>query len=151
VVAHKQRDYSKCNSIESINILSAEPLKDKVLWIVDDMVDTAGSVESLIRALCSHRPAEVNVLSVHAVFSPPASERLARLSREGLLNRVIVTDTVCCPGSIPEEIPNFEVVPSAELSARVVRTITGNASLSKLMRFFDAGIYLKSPGMLFNR
>ncbi|MDR1900612.1 MAG: ribose-phosphate pyrophosphokinase-like domain-containing protein, partial [Treponema sp.] len=37
VVAHKQRNYAKRNTIESINILSAEPVEGKVLWIVDDM------------------------------------------------------------------------------------------------------------------
>jgi ribose-phosphate pyrophosphokinase len=150
VVAHKQRDYSKSNTIASINILSAEPLEGKALWIVDDMVDTAGSVESLIRALGSHKPAEINVLAVHAIFSPPAAEKLKRLYGEGLLRRIIVTDTVCCPRSMPQNIPGIEVVPSAELSARIVRTIVTNASLSKLMRPFDAGIYLKSPN-LFNQ
>jgi ribose-phosphate pyrophosphokinase len=76
VVAHKQRDYSRSNTIESINILSAEPVEGKVLWIVDDMVDTAGSVESLIRALGPLKPAEVNIIAVHALFSDPAVKRL---------------------------------------------------------------------------
>ena len=150
VVAHKQRDYSKSNTIESVNILSAEPVEGKVLWIVDDMVDTAGSVESLIRALGPLRPAEINVIAVHALFSPPAAERLSSLSEAGLLKRVIVTDTVCCSRALPERIPGLEVVPSAELSAQVVRTIVSSASMSKLLRPFDAGIYLKSPN-LFNR
>jgi ribose-phosphate pyrophosphokinase len=150
VVAHKQRDYSRSNTIESVNILSAEPLEGKVLWIVDDMVDTAGSVESLIRALAPLRPAEVNIIAVHALFSDPAVKRLTGLMGEKLLNRIMVTDTVCCSCPIPEKIPNLEVVPSAELSARIIRTIVGNASMSKLMRPFDAGIYLKSPN-LFNQ
>jgi ribose-phosphate pyrophosphokinase len=150
VVAHKQRDYSRSNTIESINILSAEPVEGKVLWIVDDMVDTAGSVESLIRALGPLKPAEVNIIAVHALFSNPAAGRLARLVEEGLLNRIMVTDTVCCSCAMPEKIPRLEVVPSAELSARVIRTIAGNISMSKLLRPFDAGIYLKSPN-LFNQ
>jgi ribose-phosphate pyrophosphokinase len=150
VVAHKQRDYSRSNSIESINILSAVPVEGKVLWIVDDMVDTAGSVESLIRALGPLKPAEVNIIAVHALFSDPAVKRLSRLIDEGLLNRIMVTDTVCCSRSMPEKVPNLEVVPSAELSARIIRTMMGNASMSKMMRPFDAGIYLKSPN-LFNQ
>ncbi|MDR3338305.1 MAG: ribose-phosphate diphosphokinase, partial [Treponema sp.] len=156
VVAHKQRDYFKANTIESINILSAEPLEGKVLWIVDDMVDTAGSVESLVRALAPHKPVEVNIIAVHAIFSPPAAERLTRLINEKLLNKLIVTDTVYCPScvSTPEggagAIPNLEVVPSAELSARIIRSITTNKPMSKLLRTFDAAIYLKSPN-LFNQ
>jgi ribose-phosphate pyrophosphokinase len=153
VIAHKQRDYSKCNSIESINILSAEPVEGKVLWIIDDMVDTAGSVESLIRALGGLKPAEINIIAAHALFSDPASTRLTRLSEEGLLNHIIVSDTVCCTseaGAPPVAIPHLEVVPSAELSARVIRTLVSNASMSKIMRDFNAEIYLKSPN-LFNQ
>jgi ribose-phosphate pyrophosphokinase len=150
VVAHKQRDYSKSNAVESVNILSADPLEGKVLWIVDDMVDTAASVETLIRALKPLKPAEINIIAVHAVFSPPAAARLTTLADEGLLQRIIVTDTVCCSGACRKQFPNLEVVPSAELSARIVRTIVTNASMSKLMRPFDAGIYLRSPN-LFNQ
>jgi ribose-phosphate pyrophosphokinase len=146
VVAHKQRDYSKSNTIESINILSADPIEGKVLWIVDDMVDTAGSVESLIRALAPLGPAEINLIAVHSVFSPPAAERLNKLSAGGLFKHIMVTDTVFCPGTVD----NLEVVPSAELSAKIIRTIATNSSLSKMMRSFDAEIYLKSPN-LFNQ
>jgi ribose-phosphate pyrophosphokinase len=149
VVAHKQRDYSKSNTIESINILSAEPVEGKVLWIVDDMVDTAGSVESLIRALGPLKPAEVNIIAVHALFSPPAAKRLTALSEEGLLNRIMVTDTVC-PGTLKDKIPGLEVVPSAELSARIIRTIMTDSPMGKILRVFDAAIYLKSPN-LFNQ
>jgi ribose-phosphate pyrophosphokinase len=161
VVAHKQRDYSKVNAVESVNILSAEPLEGKVLWIVDDMVDTAGSVESLIRALGPHRPREINIIAVHALFSPPAARRLAGLSEEGLLNRIMVTDTVHCPlslmerdreagGGPPEKIPNLEVVPSSELSARIIMTIMDNSSMTKMLRPFNAQLYFRSP-KLFNQ
>jgi ribose-phosphate pyrophosphokinase len=148
VVAHKQRDYSKPNTIKSINILSAEPVEGKVLWVVDDMVDTASSVESLVRVLAPFKPAEINIIAVHAVFSPPAAQRLHQLAEEGLLKRLIVTDTVCCPGR--EQIPYIEVVPSVELSAKIIRTIVTNSSMSKLLRVFDAATYLKSPN-LFNQ
>ncbi|AEF86315.1 putative ribose-Phosphate pyrophosphokinase (rppk) (phosphoribosylpyrophosphate synthetase) (p-rib-pp synthetase) (prpp synthetase) [Treponema primitia ZAS-2] len=147
VVAHKQRDYSKSNTIESINILSAEPIAGKVLWIVDDMVDTAGSVVSLIRALTPFKPAEINIISTHAVFSPPAGERLSALFEEGLLKHIIVTDTVY---KGQEKIPNLEVVPSTSLSAKVISTIITDSSLSKLMDPFNAEAYFKAP-YLFNQ
>jgi ribose-phosphate pyrophosphokinase len=162
VVAHKQRDYSRPNAVESVNILSAEPLEGKVLWIVDDMVDTAGSVESLIRALGPHKPREINIIAVHALFSPPAARRLSELSEEGLLNRIMVTDTVYCPRSLMGReaqagedggaggLPNLEVVPSAELSARIVMTIMTNSSMTKMLRPFNAQLYFKSPN-LFSR
>ena len=144
VVAHKQRDYSQSNTIESINILSAEPVGGKVLWIVDDMVDTGGSVESLIRALATLGPKEINIIAVHALFSPPAEKRLNRLSEEGLLNRIIVTDTVGT-SSISDLIPRLAIVPSAELSARIIRYIMTNQPIGKLMLPFDAEKYFKKP------
>ena len=144
VVAHKQRDYSKINSVESVNILSADSLEGKVLWIVDDMVDTAGSVEGLIRALSSHKPREINIIAVHAIFSTPAAKRLSRLESEGMLNRIIVTDTIGT-SAFPEAIPNLEVVPSAELSAKILSSLVSNESIGKMMRTFNAEKYLKSP------
>ena len=144
VVAHKQRDYSKTNAVESVNILSAEPIEGKVLWVVDDMIDTAGSVESLIRALAAFRPREINIIAVHALFSPPAAQKLNGLVEAGLLNRILVTDTVGI-SLFPEIIPRIEVVPSAELSARIIRTLVTNESMGRLMNHFNAEKYLKSP------
>jgi len=146
VIAHKQRDPSKANAIESINILSAEPVEGKTLWIVDDMVDTAGSVESLIRALGPLKPREINIVAVHALFSPPALERIAALSREGLLKRVMVTDTVC-PNSLAGKIAGLEIVPSTWLSARVINSIVTHAPMGELLLKFDATAYLKSPAL----
>ncbi len=148
VIAHKQRDYSKSNTIESINILSAEPLKGKVLWIVDDMVDTAGSVDSLIRALAPLEPAEINLIAVHAVFSPPACDRLGSLSAAGLLNHILVTDTVHCPDRITAQIPLLEVVPSTELSSRLIGIIAEGGSLGNLLNPFDAEAYLRDPRLM---
>ena len=149
VVAHKQRDYSKQNTIECINILSAEPVEGKILWVVDDLIDTAGSVEALIRALAPMKPAEVNLIAVHPVFSNPAPERLKKLAEEKLLNRIVVTDTVLCSPSEEEAIPGLEIVPSTELSAKVIRTIACNESMAKLLDDIDAETYLRSP-TLFN-
>jgi len=142
VVAHKQRDYSKPNTVESINILSAEPIEGKCLWVVDDMIDTAGSVEKLIRVLAQLKPKEINIISVHSVFSFPAVEKLEALSKEGILNKLIVTDTVCC-SNYRQNIPGLEIVQSAELASQIIKAIINNESMSKLLRPFDAGIYLR--------
>jgi ribose-phosphate pyrophosphokinase len=143
VVAHKQRDYSKPNSVESINILSAEPLEGKSLWIVDDMIDTAGSIDTLIRALEQLKPKDINIIAVHALFSPPSDKRLEALFKEGLLNHLIVTDTICCSESFIKS-NNLEIVHSAELSAKIIKTIVCNESMSKLLRPFNAEVYLSS-------
>ena len=144
VVAHKQRDYSKTNSIKSMNILSAEPVEGKILWIVDDLIDTASSVENLIRALVPLKPAEINLIAVHALFSYPAVNILNNLHKEGLLNRVIVTDSIW---PINEEIPNLEIVSSTDLATRIIHTLMTNQSMSELMDRFDAEKYLGAPSL----
>jgi len=141
VVAHKQRDYSKPNTVESINILSADPVEGKSLWIVDDMIDTGASVEKLIRALAPLKPKEINIISVHALFSPPAVEKLEALSKEGLLKRLLVTDTVCC-SNYKQNIPGLEIVQSAELASQIIKAIINNESMSKLLEPFNASKYL---------
>jgi len=146
VVAHKQRDLSKENTVDSIYILSAEPLEGKTLWIVDDIVDTAGSVETLARALAPLRPKEINILAVHAPFSPPAAERLARLSREGILNRIMVTDTVCTD-ALREKMPGIEIASSTWLSARVINSIITHSPMGDLLLEFKAPAYLNSPAL----
>ncbi|MCL2801006.1 MAG: ribose-phosphate diphosphokinase [Treponema sp.] len=143
VVAHKQRDYSKPNSVESINILSADPVEGKSLWIVDDMIDTASSVEKLIRALSHLKPKEINIVSVHSLFSSPAVEKLEALSKEGLLNRLIVTDTVCCI-NYKQNIKGLEIVNSCELAAQIIKAIINNESMSNLLKPFNADEYLST-------
>jgi ribose-phosphate pyrophosphokinase len=148
VVAHKQRDYTKTNTVESINILSAEPIKGKVVWIVDDMIDTAGSVDHLVRALVPLQPAEVNIMAVHAVFSPPAIDRLSKLHDTGFLNKIVVTDTVCQEGEkAAAALPWFDVVSSVELSAKVIRSIETHSPMSKLLAEFIVTKYLKSTSL----
>jgi ribose-phosphate pyrophosphokinase len=148
VVAHKQRDYTKANTVESINILSAEPLEGKVLWIVDDMVDTGGSVKSLIQALHAHKPKEINIAIMHALFSSPASTVLNQFIADGLLNRIVASDTVY-HSNIANQIINLEVVPSANLSAKIIKNIVMSKPMGKLFKAFDVEKYLDSQ-RLFN-
>ncbi|GMO29326.1 MAG: ribose-phosphate diphosphokinase [Termitinemataceae bacterium] len=147
VIAHKQRDYSKTNTVESINILSAEPLEGKVLWIVDDMIDTGGSMISLINALVKMNPKEINIVAVHAPFSGQAAQKLAELCKQQILNNIIVTDTIYFPPSIPAILPNLKIVSSQELSARVLRNIVSNASLAPIHDSFNAQEYLKNQDL----
>ncbi len=148
VIAHKQRDYTRVNSVEAINILSAESIEGKVLWIVDDMVDTASSVERLILALAERHPAEINLAAVHPVFSGPALERLSSLCNRGLLKHIIVTDSVACPECFSDSLTGLEVVSSVNLSARIVAALSQNGSLSALFEHFDAEVYLKEPRLI---
>jgi ribose-phosphate pyrophosphokinase len=142
VIAHKQRDYTKANSIIGINILSAEPIEGKTVWIVDDMIDTGGSVISMIHALAPLNPREVNVITTHAVFSGNAPEKLKELKNRGILNRLIVTDTVYCPDKKEDFIPFLETVSSTMQSARIINNIITNSTMISLLADFTAEAYI---------
>jgi len=147
VVAHKQRNYSKPNSVESTNILSASPVKGKKIWIVDDMIDTGGSIERLVHALVKSedtKPAEINIMVAHAPFSYPAIDRLKKLQHAGYLNRLIITDTIYCPPEFRQALPNLEIISSCELSSRLIRNVMTNSSMLEIRKSFNAAEYLGS-------
>ncbi len=143
IISLKQRDYSKPNTVEAINILSSEPVKGKTVWIVDDMIDTGHSVYMLANELEKLRPAAVNIAVVHPVFSKPSLERLGELCARGLVQTVIATDTIPCGGEIKRLLPCLRIVPSTRLAADIIQRLNRELPLSPLLASFDAHEYLK--------
>ena len=144
VIAHKQRDYDRTNTVASINILTSTDITGKEIWIVDDMIDTAGSVYTLVRELRDRNVAKINVAAVHPVFSPPAVSRLTKLREEGLLDNVVVVDTIPCPDPMKAEMPFLHVVSSARQSAEVIMRMHEEGSLTPFFEQFNAWEYLSS-------
>jgi ribose-phosphate pyrophosphokinase len=145
VIAHKQRNYERPNAVECINLLSAVPLQDKTIWIVDDMIDTAGSVYNLINELATRQCREINVMVVHPVLSGPAIERLLDLKANGLLARLVVCDTVDCE-TLRERLPFLETIHSEGLSARIILTIAQDGMMSDMLNAFTPERYLAGNG-----
>lgn len=144
VVAHKQRSQNAVNTIECINILSAVPIEGKTLWIVDDMIDTAGSVYGLIKELASRGCGSVNIIIVHPVLSASAVDRLGELRKSGALNRLVVCDTVDC-SEARQKLPFMEVISSQKLSSRIVLTISQEQPMADLIDTFNPRNYLANP------
>lgn len=144
VIAHKTRDYHKANTVERIDILTDSPVKGKTIWIVDDMVDTGGSVDALVRELNRRGVHSVNIAAIHPVFSGPAVERLSKLHAEGMLENVVVADTVSCSRELRAKLPFLHVVSSARLSAEIIMRMHEEQSLSPFFEPFDAWDYLSS-------
>jgi ribose-phosphate pyrophosphokinase len=144
VIAHKQRDYNQTNTVDSINILSDTEIQGKEVWIVDDMIDTGGSVYALVRELNRRKVSTVNIAAVHPVFSTPAVERLTQLYKDGMISNVVVADTIACPESLKSELPFLHVVSSARLSAEIIMRMHEEGSLSPFFDPFNAWEYLSS-------
>jgi ribose-phosphate pyrophosphokinase len=80
--------------------------------IVDDMIDTAGTVSEASRALIRLGAREVYVCATHALLSGPAAQRLS----EAPIVEVTVTDTINIP---PERrFPTLQVLSVGELLAK---------------------------------
>jgi ribose-phosphate pyrophosphokinase len=143
VVAHKQRDYSRSDHVESITLLESAPVDGTVVWIIDDMISTAGSVYPLVRELAARGPAEINIAVVHPVFSPPALDRLGELCDRALVQSILVTDTVAVSEETRRRLPCLRVVPSVDYAAEVVHRLNAELPLSSLLAPFDARAYLE--------
>jgi ribose-phosphate pyrophosphokinase len=94
--------------------------------IVDDMIDTAGTLASVVHALKDRGAGEIFAAATHALLSGPAVERLSNAP----VSEVIVTNTL----HIPEEkrFDKLRVLSVAELLARAIRYTHSNESVSQL-------------------
>jgi ribose-phosphate pyrophosphokinase len=95
---------------------------------VDDMIDTAGTITEGAKILRQQGARQVYACATHAVFSPPAIERLS----SGCLEEVIVTNTI----PIPEEnrFPQLRVLSVANLLGETVSRIHEESSVSSMFR-----------------
>lgn len=144
IVAHKSRDHSKTNTVGSVKLLIDAPLKGKSVWIIDDMLDTAGSVYGLAQELKARDVKHINIIITHPVLSPPSTERLARLAQEGILQRFYAVDTINCD-RLMQELPFFSVISSARRSAEIVMRMHRGQSLSPFFEPFSLGEFMDNP------
>lgn len=79
------------NVSEVMNLIG--DVRGKVAVLVDDMIDTAGTITNAAKQLQKEGAREVYACATHAVFSPPAIERLS----SGVFQEVIVTNTIPVP------------------------------------------------------
>jgi ribose-phosphate pyrophosphokinase len=143
VIAQKQRNYQKPNTVESTNLLSAVPLSGRTVWIVDDMIDTGGSIYGLVRELRKKTHREINVMIVHPVLSEPAVDRLNELKKEGSLGRLVACDTVSCTQAA-KALPFMEMIPSFAMSAQILLTIILERQMSDLIDRFSPSEFLEN-------
>jgi len=114
----------KANVAEVVNVVGE--VEDRDCLIVDDMIDTAGTVTEAARALKRLGANEVFVCATHALLSGPAPERLAGAP----ISEVTVTDTIGMP---PERrFPALKVLSVGELLAKAIRYTHFDQSVSSL-------------------
>ncbi|MEO7042529.1 MAG: ribose-phosphate pyrophosphokinase [Gemmatimonadaceae bacterium] len=114
----------KANVAEVVNVVGE--VGDRDCLLVDDMIDTAGTMCEAARALKALGARDVYVCATHALFSGPAIERLSAAP----ITEVAVTDTVAIP---PERLfPSLTILSVGELLSKAIRYIHSEQSVSSL-------------------
>ena len=104
-------------------------LKDKHVLIIDDMIDTAGTIVNAANEAKENGATSVTAIATHALLSVPAIERI----KESNIEKLIVTDTV----SIEDEkkLGNMEIVTVANVFGEAIRRVYDGESVSALFEF----------------
>ncbi|KAJ4784852.1 Ribose-phosphate pyrophosphokinase family protein [Rhynchospora pubera] len=114
------------NLTEVMNLIG--DVKGKVAVMVDDMIDTAGTIAKGAALLHQEGAREVYACSTHAVFSPPAIERLS----SGLFQEVIITNTI--PLHEQKSFPQLTVLSVANLLGETIWRVHDDCSVSSIFQ-----------------
>lgn len=112
------------NVAEVMNIIG--DIEGKTAILVDDIIDTAGTITLAAKALVERGAKEVYACCSHPVLSPPAVERLA----ESPLKEVVVTNSI--PLHPEKRLDKIKVLSVAPLLSEAIRRIFEELSVSKL-------------------
>ncbi|GAB3817042.1 ribose-phosphate diphosphokinase [Tessaracoccus terricola] len=122
-IVHKRRDPNKANTVEVHEVVG--DVKGKICLLVDDMIDTAGTIAQAASALQERGASKVIVAATHPVLSGPAAQRL----NDSGIAEVIVTNTLpitCDP------INNLTVLSIAPLIAKAINAVFNDGSVTEL-------------------
>lgn len=125
-IVFKDRDVSVNNRSDALDIIG--PIENAHVLLVDDMIDTGGTIANAANLLHQRGARSVRVAVAHGIFSGTALSRIA----SSVIEEVFVTDTI----HLREEVvkhPKISVVSVAPLLAEGIRRIKSGESLSELI------------------
>lgn len=113
---------------EALTLVGDVAGKDVIL--VDEEVDTAGTVGNAVRTICDRGARDVYLCCAHAILSPPAVQRLQELP----LKEIVTTNSVPIP---PEKrLPNLTVLSVAPLLGEVILRVHEGRSVGEVFRHY---------------
>ncbi|WP_406091987.1 ribose-phosphate diphosphokinase [Kitasatospora purpeofusca] len=114
-IIHKRRDITQANTILSAEVVG--DVQDRVCVLVDDMIDTAGTICAAADALFESGAADVLVAATHGVLSGPAADRL----KNSRVSEFVFTNTLPTPASLQlDKITTLSIAPSIAAAIREV-------------------------------
>jgi ribose-phosphate pyrophosphokinase len=123
-IIHKRRDPSVPNEVKVHELVG--DVRGRTCVLVDDLIDTAGTIVQAAHALKDNGAAEVIAAATHAVLSGPAVDRL----KNSPISELIVTNTL--PISEDRHFPQLTVLSIAPLIARAIREVFDDGSVTSL-------------------
>ena len=123
-IIHKRRDPDVPNEAKVFEVVG--DVKDRVCVVVDDMIDTGGTIINASEALFDNGAADVIVTATHGVLSHPAADRL----KNSRISEVVVTNTLPIPDD--RRFDKLTVLSIAPLVARAIREVFDDGSVTSL-------------------
>ncbi len=118
VLCHKQR--AKANVVAKMTVIG--DVKDKNVILVDDMVDTAGTITKAANLMMENGAKSVRALASHAIMSDPATERV----NDSALTEMIFTNSI----PYTKDCPKCTILSVARLFADTIHRVHNNESIS---------------------
>ncbi len=106
-------------------------VENKNVLMVDDMITTAGTMTEAVRILRDNGAKEIHIAATHAIFAPPAMERLAKCG----FTKIAVTDTIPIGNRADAIKDRLEVLSVADLLGEAIKRIHHNESVSALFEY----------------
>jgi ribose-phosphate pyrophosphokinase len=123
-IIHKRRVRNVANRVEALDVVGN--VKGRVCVLVDDIIDTAGTMVAAAELLRAHGATDVHAMATHGIFSDPAIDRI----KNSVISRVAVTDTL--PLSDDCRIDKIEVLSVAGIIADALEAVFEDQSVSEI-------------------
>ncbi len=128
-IIHKRRDPLLPNQVRVLEVVG--DVKDRVCVLVDDMIDTGGTVVKAAETLFDNGAADVIVAATHGILSAPAAQRL----HESRISEVVVTNTLPIP---PEHtFEKLTVLSIAPLLAKAIYEVFTDGSVTSMFELAE--------------
>lgn len=123
---HKRRPRGTANVVEALDVVGE--VNGRRCVIIDDMIDTAGTICAAAELLYSKGASDVWAMATHAILSDPATDRL----KASEISRVIVTNTL----PIPEErqFDKLSILSVAKIIADAIAAVFEDGSVSDIFK-----------------
>jgi ribose-phosphate pyrophosphokinase len=121
---HKTRDLDAANEVVANRVVGE--VSGKCCLLIDDMIDTGGSITKAADLLFDSGATDVVIAATHAIFSPPATDRL----KNSRVREVIVTNTL--PVRPEQDFDKLTVLSIAPLLAQAIRAVFEDGSVTSL-------------------